>query len=324
MTPPKPETTFLSGDWDSIANSHRFAHKAMAATFELVIAYPDARYARQAAWAAFDEVDRLEADLSRFIENSDISQINNLSANQPLQIGPAAFECLNISAALYAETNGAFDITIGSLLECWRSDDGVPRIPTQQQLRDARRSTGMGFLKFDQVEHTLQLSQPVKIDLGGIGKGYAVDRMARLLGDWSISKAIIHAGFSSVLALDPPTGSKGWPVTLSNPENRKQTLASVYLKNRALGGSGLQKGQHIIDPRTAKPVKGKLAAWACAADAATADGLSTAFMVMSVDEIEQYCQDNGDVLAMLIIEDEDIKPKKQKVLRFGPWDQILI
>ncbi len=159
----------------------------------------------------------------------------------------------------------------------------------------------------------------MQVDLGGIGKGYAVDQMAELLGDWSIDTALISGGYSSVLALDAPAGTKGWPLTLSDPANRKQILARPYLKRRALSGSGLQKGGHIIDPRTARPVKGKRAAWACAPDAATADALSTAFMVMTADEIKKYRLRHPDIMAMIILEHEGKDPQKDKILRFGSW-----
>ncbi len=320
MTEPQPETRYVQSDCHSIAGMKRFSHEAMATTFEVIVVHEDDRYARQAAAAAFAEVDRLEADLSRFIENSDISRINNLPANQPLLIGLVAFECLQLSARIYAETNGAFDITIGSLLDCWRNEDASPRTPSQEELNLARQRTGTGLLKLDEVEHTVELlAAPVQIDLGGIGKGYAVDRMAELLHEWSVETALISGGYSSVLALDAPAGTRGWPVTLSDPGNRKQILARPYLQHRAVSGSGLQKGRHIIDPRTGWPVKGKRAAWACAPDAATADALSTAFMVMTPDEVEKYCLRHPDVLAMIILEDGGKDPQKDKILRFGPW-----
>ena len=321
MTEPQPETRYVQSDCRSIPGMKRFSHEAMATTFEVIVVHEDARYARQAAAAAFDEVDRLEAELSRFVESSDISRINNLPANQPLLIGLAAFECLQLSARIYAETNGAFDITIGSLLDCWRNEDGSPRTPSQEELDLARRHTGTGLLKLDEVEHTVELlAGHVQIDLGGIGKGYAVDRMAELLGEWSVETALISGGYSSVLALGAPAGMKGWPLTLSDPDNRKHTLARPCLQGRAVSGSGLQKGRHIIDPRTGRPVKGKRAAWACGPDAATADALSTAFMVMTPDEVEKYCLRHPDVMAMLILQEQDKKTRKDRILRFGPWE----
>ena len=323
MNEPQPEPCFVKNDCRSIPGLKRFCHDAMATTYEIIMVEEDGEYARQAAAAAFKEVDRLEGELSRFIENSDIARVNNLEANEPLRLGLDAFECLELGCKLYDQTNGAFDITIGSLFSCWRDEDGNPRTPSQQELEIAREHTGAHLLQLDELEHTVQLSiSPVQVDLGGIGKGYAVDKVAELLREWSIEIVLISGGYSSVLALDGPTQTKGWPLTISNPENHKQILTYLHLEGRAISGSGLQKGQHIIDPRTVQPVKGRLAAWASASDAATADALSTAFMIMSPDEIERYCQSHPDVLALIMLEGEEKEKQKEKVLRFGSWKEI--
>jgi len=327
MTERRTGEPFFSSDWRSIPGLHRFYHQAMATTFEVIIIYEDDRYARQAARTAFDEVDRLESELSRFLENSDISRINNLPANHSLRLALPAFECLQISARISAETKGAFDVTVGMLLSCLCNKDGTLRTPSKEQLKFAREHTGMHLLKLDEAEHTVRLlTSPVQIDLGGIGKGYAVDRMAELLRQWSIDTALISGGYSSVLAIGSPPAMKGWPITLSNPANRKQILARLYFQGRSLSASGLRKGRHIIDPRSAKPVEGRLAAWASAADAATADALSTAFMVMTPAEIEKYCLRHLNVQGMVILQDGGEEIQKDKVLLFGPWkkDQLLI
>ena len=320
MTQPQGEPHFVKSDWDSITGIRRFSYEAMATTFEIIILHEDACYAEQAAWAAFDKLGRLEQDLSGYIDNSDISRINNLTAGQSVRVSLETFECLQLSRRINAETNGAFDVTIGFLLSCWRNPDKTLRIPSKEELKIARQRTGMDLFKLDESQYTVELLRDkVQIDLGGIGKGYAIDKMAELLGDWSIEVVLIHGGYSSALAVGSPPGTKGWPVTLSNPRNLKQTLASLFLKNQALSGSGVQKGRHIIDPRTAQPVEGISAAWACAVDAATADALSTAFMVMSPDEVRQYCSRRSDVLAMLILHEETKKKQKEKILHFGKW-----
>jgi len=338
MTQSQPDINIVGSTLDSISGAHRFSHEAMATAFEVIIIHKDARYAQQAAWAAFDELDKLEQQLSRFIENSDISRINNLTANQPLQIGPAAFECLQLCASLYNQTNGAFDVTIGSLMDCWLSKDKTMRAPSEEQLKQARQRTGLHLIKLDETEHMVQLlTSPVQIDLGGIGKGYAIDQMARLLGDWSIDTALIQGGCSSVLALGKPNDTKGWHLTLSNPTRRfapvlscesknggsggKQTLAHLYLQDRAISGSALQKGPHIIDPHAAKPAEGKEAAWASTPTAATADALSTAFMVMSPEQIKQYCLSHPDTLAMVVAEDQAGEVQKDRILRYGLWEK---
>lgn len=315
MAETQPEARLFSSNWDSIKELQRFSHEAMATTFEVLVLHPDRRYAEQATWAAFDELDRLEAELSRFIENSDVSRVNSLTENQSLTVGVNTFECLELCTRLYAETNGAFDVTIGYLMDCWLDEDKKLRRPSEEQLDIARRHTGMDLLELDEEAVALRLlGEAVSVDLGGVGKGYAVDKMTDLLGEWDIDIALIHGGYSSVKAVGSPDGTKGWPVTLSNPGNRKQTLAHLYLRDRALSGSGLQKGEHIIDPRTGRPVEYSRAAWACAGDAATSDALSTAFMVMSPAEVEQYCLSHSGTLAV-VIGGED------KILRCGPWKE---
>ncbi|MHC4118008.1 MAG: FAD:protein FMN transferase [Planctomycetota bacterium] len=314
------ETCFVRSDCGALTGLNRFSHEAMATTYEIIIAHEDHRYARQAAIAAFDEVDRLERELSRFLEGSDIWQINNLPADQPLPLCLDAFECLKMSARMFAETDGAFDITIGSLFKCWRNDDETPRTPSAEELDLARQHTGTDLLVLDETELAVTLLvSPLQVDLGGIGKGYAVDRAAELLREWSIETALVSGGYSSVLALDAPPGKEGWPLTLTNPADRGDVLARPHLKNAALGGSGVQKGGHIISPRTGRPTSGRLAAWSGAADAATADALSTAFMIMTPDEIEQYCAGHPDTRAMVIMHEQGEKAQEGEILSFGPW-----
>ncbi len=296
MTQPSQEINLVGSEPGAIPNLQRFSHQAMATTFEIFIVHPDADYACQAAYAAFGEINRLEAELSRFIENSDVARINNLAAGQPLQVSLPTFECLQIAGRMYDETDGAFDVTIGAL-------------------------SGESGVELDQDGYTVKVVvDSIKVDLGGIGKGYAVDMTAGLLGEWDINVALIHGGYSSVLAVDKPAETNGWPITFSNPADMKQTLAHIELQNRAVGASGLLKGVHIIDPRTAKPVQGNTAAWAVASDAATADALSTAFMVMTPEQVNQYCQGHPDVAAMIIVGGPDTKTQNKRICRYGRWE----
>lgn len=304
---------------DSVTGAQRFSHQAMATIYEILIVHEDANYAHQAACESFYELDRLELELSRFIENSDISRINRLDVNQSTKIGLAAFECLRLSAQIYEETNGAFDITIGPLLKCWLNHDKTPRVPSEEEIKRALQQTGQNLLQLDENQHSVKVQTRVHVDLGGIGKGYAVDQLVKLLRDWEIDTALIHGGASSVYALGAPPETKGWPLTLSVPGNQKQTLARLYMRDRSLSGSGVQKGQHIIDPRTGQPVKGNCAAWACASGAASADALSTAFMMMTPDEVEKYCARNRDVAAMIVTGESN--EGEAEISHFGRWDE---
>ncbi|MDD5326993.1 MAG: FAD:protein FMN transferase [Phycisphaerae bacterium] len=318
MTQPQSDISFVSSSLDSIPDAHLFSHNAMATVFEVIIIHGDSRYVQQAAWAAFDELDKLERQLSRFIENSDVSRVNNLAAGLPLQLSLEAFECLKLCCYLYDQTGGAFDVTVGSLMGCWLDEDKAIQCPSEEQLNIVRQRTGLHLIELDEVEHTISLlASPVQIDLGGIGKGYAIDKMAELLNDWGIDTALINGGCSSVFAFGKPIDTKGWHLTLSNPANQKQVLNHLYLQDRSVSGSGLLKGRHIIDPRTARPVAGKRAAWVCAPTAAVADALSTAFMIMSPEQVSEYCSNHPETFAMVAAEDGN---GGEKVERYGLWE----
>jgi thiamine biosynthesis lipoprotein len=316
MTPTSQNIDLTSG---AIPGMHRFAHKAMATIYEIFIVNDDAVYAHQAALEAFNELDRLEQELSRFLPNSDIARLNHLAANQPLPLGLDAFECLKLSKRIFEETNGAFDVTIGPLLKCWLNPDKTLRSPSADELAEARRNIGMQVLDLDELQHTVTLqSSPVHVDLGAVGKGYAVDVMANLLREWEIEIALIHGGRSSVFALGSPPEKTGWPLTISNPMSPGQILVHLHLRDQAVSGSGLRKGQHIINPRTGQPLAGNRAAWAIAPDAATTDAVSTAFMIMTPEEIEDYCKQHNEMLALIMTQDEN--SDREKFLYFGGWE----
>jgi thiamine biosynthesis lipoprotein len=293
MSETQPQTDSFEKDLCGIAGLHRFRHGAMAASFDVFIIHPDAEYAGQAARAAFEELDRIESNLSRFLENSDVSRINSLGWGHPLQIGLEIFECLQTSIEMSKQTNGAFDITFAS---CHRGSD---------------------LLKLNESEHTIESqADGIKIDLGAIGKGYAADKMRQVFRDWGIDTVLISAGNSTVLPIGIPSGMPGWPVTLSDPGDYSRLLGKINLSGSAISSSGIRKGPHIINPRSGKPAK-RLGAWALAQTAALADALSTAFMVMSVDEVRSFCKTHPDTSALLVLPAKN----KNQVLRFGRWDK---
>lgn len=316
MTPASQNIDFVPA---AIPDLHRFAYKAMATIYEIFIITEDAGYAQQAAYAAFAELDRLEQELSRFLPNSDITRINHLATQQPLCLGLDAFECLKLAKRISEQTNGAFDVTVGPLMQCWLNPDKTLRSPSAEELAEARRHIGMTLLDLDEAQHTVTLqASPMHLDLGAVGKGYAVDVMTNLLREWDIEIALIHGGRSSVFALGAPPKKSGWPLTLSHPQRPTEILNHLTLRNQAISGSGLQKGQHIINPRTGQPLSGQRASWAITLDAATSDAVSTAFMNMTPEEILVYCEQHRDVWALLIAPDEETLQEKN--WRFGAWE----
>jgi thiamine biosynthesis lipoprotein len=354
---------------------HRFAHEAMATIFEVIVAGETARYAGQAAQAAFREIDRIERLLSRYDPASDVSQINRLRPGEAARIGFDAFECLEMAWRLHRETRGAFDATVGALVALWRDSglnaprsgnagappgvsrasrppaEPLPPHPAHSSTEDgavAWRRVGVDRLELtageredgpkeftvrflpgedapaDAPEGPLSAGgtdgEPKRpaIDLGGIGKGYALDRAAEALREWSIESALVHSGGSTALAIGAPPGEKGWPVGVGGDHESLGAVGRILLKHGAVSGSGTeQQGAHIIDPRTGRPVTGNRSAWARCSCAAEADALSTAFMVMTPCEIEAFCAARRDVAAMTVIEHAS---GGGSVFRFGPWE----
>ncbi|TDU72835.1 thiamine biosynthesis lipoprotein [Prosthecobacter fusiformis] len=267
---------------------HRFSHEAMATAFEIIIAQDDvdATYAAQAAEAVFAEIDRLEDELSRFRPTSEISRLNRLRAGESLAVSLAAWDCLNLAKSVHAETDGAFDITIGPLMQLWRSPDGSLHEPEAERLALARKSIGSELFELEEDGCRVRaLADHMVFDLGAVGKGYALDQAVQILQDWEISRVFLNAGDSTLLALDGPSGEEAWPVTLAEGALEKT------LRDQALSGSGFMvQGAHLMNPRTLRPVPvQEKRSYALAPTAALSDALSTAFMIMSPEEIHTLC-----------------------------------
>lgn len=255
-----------------------FSHEAMATTFRIAVAHPAADYARQAAAAAFRELDRLESELSRYRESSDLARCNRLADGASTVLGDDALQCLLGAIRLSAATRRAFDPAYAS--------HRPPGAPAEAPL-----------FALDPASHTLtSLCPRLHLDLGAVGKGYALDRMADVLRDWDLPSACLQSGGSTALALAPPPGAPGWIVAVADRE--------FPLAHRAIGASGLSvQGAHLFDPRTGAPADRTTRAWALAADAADADALSTAFFVMTDDERAAYCAAHPAATALWLASD---------------------
>lgn len=265
-----------------------YRHNAMATQFEILIDCDDAAYAAGAVQVAWNDLDKLESELSRFREASDIWRIGRLSKGENIPIGFAAVDCLALAQDVKAASGGAFDIAIGPLYKVWGAPDGSLRNPSEKAVAEALAKCRETAIELD-IENfrvTARSDHP-QLDLGGIGKGYALDQMAALLGEWSIDSALLNAGSSTVLALGHPSHDhEGWTVRAG-----KEYAQTIKLRDRALSGSGFaEKGAHIIDPRNGRPVSTEAdTRWASAPNAALSDALSTAFIVLAPDEVEALC-----------------------------------
>lgn len=274
-----------------MTEEHTFRHEAMNTEFEVVIAQEGVAMAqaRHAAAAVFAEVDRLEEELSRFKPTSDIWRLSLLKAGQSAQVDFAAWDCLSLAKAVHEETKGAFDITLGPLMRLWRNPDGSQRVPLPGELESARERMGMALfdLEADGLKITVS-ADDMLFDLGGVGKGYALDQAVRVLEQEGIHSAFLSAGESTLVGMGP----QGWPVNLHGDEPR-----TLRLSGDALSCSGFEvQGNHIMNPRTLEPlqVQGRRS-YVLAPSAALSDALSTAFLIMTAEEIDAFLRRHPQV-----------------------------
>jgi thiamine biosynthesis lipoprotein len=216
-------------------------------------------------------------------------------------LGLDSYACLQQARQAWEDTDGAFDVTIGSLYRCWHGDDRKPRIPTEE-IASAMERTGMQRLHLDSKLYKL-LDTPV-CRLTSAASARAMPSNARAaLRQWNIHIGLLNAGSSTILAMDPPPGKKGWPLAFHHPFQPEQVLLRLDLANRSVSGSGQKSFRHILDPRPGRvgPVAGKIATWSLAASGARSDALSTAFLVLDQADVEQYCRKHPQEAAVVVL-----------------------
>ena len=250
-----------------------FRHQAMNTWFEISIAGKDAVYARKAATEAFLEIDRLENLLSRFREGSDIDILNKRASKEPVRVTEVTWDCLLIALDLEILTEGVFSIAYESFME-----PGV----------QVGESTVASWLEMDADHRTVFFKIPdLTVDLGGVGKGFALDLVANHLEEWDIESLLIHSGTSSVVARGGrEVDNKGWPISVGADEFPQE----IWLKDASLSGSSLAvQDSHILDLKSQDVLESERRAWAWAPTGALSDALSTSFMLLDLESIEAIC-----------------------------------
>ena len=257
----------------SPADPHRFEHEAMATTFALHIHHPDGRYAHQAAMEAFRLCDHLEEELSRFVEYSSISRINRASPNEDVPVNADAYLCLRQALRIAEVTGGAFDVG-------YRSRPKGKAIAYHPPV----------VLSEESVSASPTRLAP-DLDLGGIGKGYAIDKMAGLLAEWSIDRALIMGGWSTLLAVGTPPGTPGWRVSLPGASDKEHYLPAGF----SVSASGFEvRGEHVLDPASGITAAQATRAWSIAPSAAVSDALSTTALVLPGEALRRLAETFGE------------------------------
>lgn len=286
--------------------------RAMACEFEVQLAAARDDNSMEHVFAALDLVEALEAQLTVYRDDSEVSQLNQLAASHPVTVEDRLFSLIERAQQLWQMTDRAFDITSGPLSEAWGFSRREGRVPSDEQIEVAKQQVGMQYVTMDEERQTVAFQRPgMSINFNSMGKGYALDRMAELLNTNAVDDVLLQGGKSSVLALGNQPGMEGggWHVGVRHPLRNSEQLAELVLRDQAISTSGagtqffIRKGRrygHILDPRTGRPAEGLYSVTVLAPTATEAEGLSTAFYVMGPQKAAEYCATRPQIAALLV------------------------
>jgi FAD:protein FMN transferase len=290
---------------------HEASRMSMACLYAIEAYGPDEEALHRAVEDAFDEVDRIDRLMSHYKADSAVSLLNREAARRPVVVERELYDFIAEAMRYTHDSHGAFDITVGPLMKLWGFFRGDGRVPSEGELAAARRHVGGVHVRLDPVARTIAFDTAgVEIDLGGIAKGYAVDRAAWLLRQRRIAAALISAGGSSIYGLGAPPGRQAWDVAIQDPVDARRTALTVPLKNRTLSVAGRSEKSfdvdgvtysHIMDPRTGRPVQGLLSVAVLASSGTAGDALDDAFFVLGVDASREYLHRLDDVEVLFFV-----------------------
>lgn len=239
---------------------------AMGATFTVVLYGSDQPLMNHAIDAAFDEAHRLDDLLSNYKPESEWSRINREAAAHPVVVSPELLHLLSDCLEYSRASEGTFDVTVGPLMRAWGFMGGDRHVPSADQIRETLESVGYRHVQLNARERSVHFDRPgVEIDPGGVGKGFAVDRMVEVLRARGFRNALVAASGSSILGLgNPPDEPRGWLLSIADPWDHRKNAAQVFLKDMSLSTSGTyeksfrvggHRYSHIIDPRRGAPAE---------------------------------------------------------------------
>lgn len=239
---------------------------AMGTTFSVVLYGSDQASMNQAIDAAFAEAHRLDDLLSNYKPASEWSRVNREAASHPVVVCPELFRLLSDSLEYSGASEGTFDLTVGPLMRAWGFFGGTHKVPAHDQLQAALERVGYQHVKLEAQDRTVYFDRPgLEMDPGGVGKGYAVDRMVEILRAFGIRNALVAASGSTIFGLgNPPEEPRGWPINIADPWEHRNNAAQIFLKNESLSTSGSyeksfrvagHRYSHIMDPRSGTPAE---------------------------------------------------------------------
>lgn len=300
----------------------------MATQFEITLYAPADKFSATSladiGMAALDRIDELERRISDWKVDSFTSKVNRLAAEDPVEVHPDLLELLRISEDAYKETGGVFDVTVGPLLKLWGVYRKEQHFPSQEEIQATLQNVGFDKVKVDFDKRTVQFTQPgVRLDFGGIGKGYALDVVAPMIKAAGIESALLSGGDSSYVAIGAPPGTEGWTIVIDKPyPDGENFIDKVVIKDEAFttsSGEGRvfekdgKRFSHIFDPRTGDPVAETLGTMIITPSGAWGEVLSKTLMIYNEDEVRTYCEKHPEVKAIKV----DLVEGKPRAKKFN-------
>ncbi len=263
----------------------RTSKTLMGTQVDLIILHSSAEKGQLAAFRAFKEIERIEALLSSHIDESEIARINAAAGKKPIQVSIETFAVLERAKSYSERFSGLFDLTIGPLVNLWGfSGDLQVQVPEKDKLRKALELVNFRYLVLDLQKRTALLRKPgMKIDLGGIAKGYAIDRAAMALKAAGVRNFLINAG-GDIFASGRKANGEKWVVGVQHPRQPQKLLASCQMTDFAVATSGDyeryaelngKRYHHLLNPKTGLPSRAFQSVTVFAASAEEADVWAT-------------------------------------------------
>lgn len=290
------------------AETIRLSSKAMACEFSVIL-NPGKRQHVLAASDALEIIHQVEAQLSVYRLETELSQVNQQAAEGPVGVTEELFALLKRAMELCELTQGAFNPLAGPLIQCWRTARQQKQTPEQAQIDRLLPLLDSAAVKFEEQNHTIEfLQEGMAFDLGGMGKGYALDVAGQFLEEQQVTDFLFHGGHSSLMMRGTHNNLPGWPIGLRNPLFPAQKLATLTISNQAFSATGAavnsfrvagKKYGHVLDPRTGWPAEGMLSTVVLTENGADADALSTALYVLGPEAGKALVEEHSTWKALM-------------------------
>lgn len=289
--------------------------RVMGTYANVQIASSDTAAAGRAARAAHRALQRVDSLMSNWTTTSEIARLNRAAVRETALVQPEVADVLRAALEVSRESGGAFDVTVEPLVRAWGFLGGTPHVPDSAAARRAFENVGVRHVRFDPATRRLHFAREgVRIDLGGIAKGYGVDAARRALESQGIRDALIDLS-GNMYALGAPADARAWRIGIRDPRDRSPYFARIELSGRAIATSGKYEqfvaasGRtygHILDPRTGVPAEGLISVTVLAPDAMTADAWGTALFVLGPGQARRAALARPELDAVLVAPGERV------------------